>query len=138
MNAQEFLKLTYSETNNGFPNIRARLICKDGFSVSVQASAYHYCNPKENGIDIEYTEVELGYPEFKNKLHEFLINLNKFFTKKFIHCRIEFERGISGCVPIEKVNKLIKYHGGINESKYDFNKQLLLVDQQNYVIGELL
>lgn len=37
-----------------------QLVCKDGTRLSVQASRYHYCNPRE---DVgPYTEVEMGYP----------------------------------------------------------------------------
>ena len=39
---------------------RPHVRCKDGFSVSVQASRYHYCTPRETDVDPrEYTHVEL-------------------------------------------------------------------------------
>ena len=60
----EYLKRTRSvETGrDGFERegLRTRLICKDGFSVSVQASEFHYCRPRINGAD-EYEAVELGF-----------------------------------------------------------------------------
>jgi hypothetical protein len=40
---------------------RDRIVCKDGFSMSVQASSFHYCSPKEDNA-IEYDAVEVGFP----------------------------------------------------------------------------
>lgn len=37
-----------------------KLHCKDGANVSVQASQYHYCTPREDKGP--YTEVEAGFP----------------------------------------------------------------------------
>ena len=41
--------------------IRPRIACKDGLTLSVQASHGHYCLPREDGKQY-YTEVEVGYP----------------------------------------------------------------------------
>lgn len=41
-------------------HIRPRIFCADGTSLSVQASEYHYCTPRENGLD-DYCAVEVGY-----------------------------------------------------------------------------
>ena len=35
--------------------------CADGFSMSVQASAFNYCEPREDNAEA-YTEVEVGFP----------------------------------------------------------------------------
>lgn len=40
--------------------IRPRIICSDGFSVSIQASTSHYCIPRNNVGP--YTHFEIGYP----------------------------------------------------------------------------
>lgn len=40
---------------------RPRLYCKDGYSISVQASSFHYCKPRLDGIQ-DYESVELGFP----------------------------------------------------------------------------
>lgn len=37
-----------------------RIICADGFSISVQASSLHYCLPREDNIP--HTHMEGGYP----------------------------------------------------------------------------
>jgi len=41
-------------------DIRPKIICADGFTVSVQASLTHYCSPRDNYGP--YSEVELGFP----------------------------------------------------------------------------
>lgn len=38
----------------------AALVCKDGFTFSVQASASHYCTPREDAGP--HTHFEVGYP----------------------------------------------------------------------------
>ena len=35
--------------------------CVDGFTVSIQASATHYCEPRSNAVSV-YESVELGFP----------------------------------------------------------------------------
>ena len=37
------------------------VVCKDGFTMSVQAGETQYCHPREAGAD-RYTEVEIGFP----------------------------------------------------------------------------
>ena len=37
------------------------VVCKDGFTMSVQAGETQYCHPRETGAD-KYTEVEIGFP----------------------------------------------------------------------------
>jgi len=40
-----------------------RVVCKNGFSLSVQASQYRYCSPRSDTGP--YTHVEIGYPSFE-------------------------------------------------------------------------
>ena len=51
-----------------FQRARESVICKDGFGMSVQASENHYCTPRENGIAMSYTSVEVGFPSDKEDL----------------------------------------------------------------------
>ena len=37
------------------------VVCKDGFTMSVQAGETQYCHPRETGA-VKYTEVEIGFP----------------------------------------------------------------------------
>ena len=38
-----------------------RILCGDGFTVSIQVGSGNYCTPRKNGAN-EYTEVEVGFP----------------------------------------------------------------------------
>lgn len=51
---------TLLKLNEPYIQIRPRIICSDGFSVSIQASYAHYCKPRNNIGP--YTHFELGYP----------------------------------------------------------------------------
>ena len=43
-------------------DINPRIKCKDGFTMSIQASDGAYCLPREDYPDTPYTHVECGYP----------------------------------------------------------------------------
>lgn len=47
--------------------INEKVVCKDGFTMSVQASSFSYCNPREDDAE-RYSEVEVGYPNQKEEL----------------------------------------------------------------------
>jgi hypothetical protein len=38
------------------------ILCNDGFTMSVQASSFHYCSPREDYPHNEYETVEVGFP----------------------------------------------------------------------------
>ena len=38
-----------------------KVVCKDGFSMSVQANSTSYCSPQTSNAD-RYIEVEIGFP----------------------------------------------------------------------------
>ena len=38
-----------------------KIVCKDGFEMSVQASRTHYCSPRMDNAE-KYTDVEVGFP----------------------------------------------------------------------------
>ena len=48
---------------------RERIICVDGFSMSVQASTTHYCSPKADSAE-SYGAVEVGHPSQLEELLE--------------------------------------------------------------------
>lgn len=98
MKIQEWLTKTYEETPySGF--VRPRLACADGFTISVQASGYHYSTPRKNFQDGRmYTALELGFASMDDELIE------------------DYSDGtVYPYVPVEIVDKLIKKHGGIVE-----------------------
>lgn len=96
MNIQEFLRKTTKYV------IRPHIKCKDGFEMSVQASKYHYCTPRMDLLDGDYSSVEIGFPSEKEDL---LIP----------HAEDEANPTdtVYGYVPIEIVNEVIKKHGGM-------------------------
>ena len=79
---------------------RSRLECRDGFSMSVQASVYHYCYPRVDESPF-YIQAEVGYPseweELLREWHEGGVN------------------GVYGYVPIDVINEVILKHGGLAE-----------------------
>ena len=79
---------------------RPRLYCNDGYSISVQASAFHYCSPRLNGLQ-DYKSVELGYPSAEDEL------INEYAEG------MDYTDTVYGYVPIEVVENLIEKHGGI-------------------------
>ena len=105
MTTNEFLKSTLAV--GGFDNmqlIRPRVVCNDGFVISIQASQFHYCYPRENG-DVEYTHVELGYP---SRVEESILKYAENDTRP--------TKTVYGYVPIPIVDAMLLKHGGINES----------------------
>lgn len=80
---------------------RPRLCCNDGFSISVQASEFHYCEPRRNGVQ-DYESVELGFPSVEDEL-----------INEYAEDCMNYTETVYGYVPIEIVEKLIEKHGGI-------------------------
>ena len=94
---------------------REVVICKDNFRMSVQASRNHYCHPKENGFNISYTSVEIGFPSEKEDL---LMDWAEDGDKP--------TETVYGYVPVSVVIDVIEKHGGI------FSGQLPEFDLTNY------
>ena len=78
----------------------SRVVCMDGFSVSVQASEYAYCHPRDNFGP--WFSVELGFPNRR------MPSLSQYAENKKAHTKTIF-----GYVPISAVHDLIESHGGI-------------------------
>lgn len=94
MTVKEWLRKTYDPDE--FVLIRNRAVCADGFTISIQASRGHYCTPRGDKADGEYTTLELGYPSKREE------TLEKYR-----------EDTIYPWVPIEAVEQVIENHGGI-------------------------
>lgn len=77
--------------------------CKDGFRVSVQASECHYCSPRNNIGP--WTQVELGFPS----------SAPEFGIMDFVEDPENPTGTVYGYVPVDLVNKLIDFHGGLAE-----------------------
>lgn len=79
-----------------------RLVCTDGFSMSVQGNSGAYCEPRDNHGP--YTEVEIGYP---NQIEELIIPWAENPAKP--------TQTVYGYVPTEIVLEVILKHGGFIE-----------------------
>ena len=77
------------------------LICKDGFTMSVQASDTHYSEPK--CLADEYSEVEIGFPSDVESL------IMDYCEDDENPCGTVY-----GYVPVELVDRVIEKHGGID------------------------
>ena len=95
MTIKDWLKKTITTRNyvdgTEIQENRPRLYCNDGYSISVQASEFHYCEPRCNGVQ-DYESVELGFPSIEDE---------------------PYTKTTYSYVPIEIVEELINKHGGI-------------------------
>ena len=99
MTTYEYLQKTYMNERTFW--VRPRVICADGFSISVQANEYTYCIPRIT-YPGEYMAVELGYPSDPDELIE-----------EYAEDQNRLTDTVYGCVPIEIVDELLEKHGGI-------------------------
>lgn len=80
---------------------RPRVMCKDGFSISIQANRNAYCAPRANDF-VEYEKVELGFPsEIDELIEDYSEEPGSTDT-------------VYGYVPVELVEQLLEKHGGID------------------------
>ena len=86
-----------------------RLVMKDGFSISIQGSQYHYCSPREDLPFKEYTNFELGYPSEEEDL------IAEYAEDE------DLTNTVYGYVPKEVVSKVVEKHGGIEAVKNKYN-----------------
>lgn len=106
LNTNLFLKLTRRETvSDMFSDyktlyIRPRIICKDGFQISIQASDTHYCKPQNIYAEV-YEKVELGYPNEKEDL-----------IMDYAEDEGDIET-VYAYVPVTIVDEMLEKHGGI-------------------------
>lgn len=81
--------------------MRSKAKCADGFEVSIQASEFHYCQPRDNSG--QYWEVELGFPTME-PTSEIAV---------FAEDENDLTGTVYGYVPIELVDALLESHGGL-------------------------
>ena len=85
-------------------NLVPRIICKDGTSLSVQASETHYCTPRDNGGD--YYQKEVGY--IKDVDNKALVPPDSWRT----FADGVFPSDVYGYVPTTLIEEFIEAHGG--------------------------
>jgi hypothetical protein len=85
-----------------FP-LAPRIKCKDGFSLSVQATHGAYCQPRNNYGP--WYQVEVGYPSAEPEL-----------IMEYAEDPDTPTDTVYGYVPVELVEQLIELHGGQEEN----------------------
>ena len=106
MQIESFLRNTYRLDSDGYLCTRPRLICNDGFTMSVQASEDHECKPRENLVDGNYDQVEIsGLSEDESWFLPYLPKKGIFKVMK--PCPI----------PVAIVELVILKHGGILDER---------------------
>jgi hypothetical protein len=78
-----------------------KIICKDGFTMSVQANEGAYCNPRINEA-AKYTQVEIGFPSQREEL-----------IIEWAEDQGQPTDTVYGYVPTHVVNSVIAKHGGM-------------------------
>ena len=98
------------------------VLCKDGFTVSIQAHSRNYCTPRD---DIgPYTEVELGFPSSSEHL-----------IIRYAEEKSHPTDTVYGWVPVGLVKALLIKHGGVVEGTlppFDFTSE------QSAILAEAL
>lgn len=77
-----------------------KIVCADGFSMSVQASKFHYCTPRLSNVS--WTQVEVGFPSCRAE--QFMPYIDGEGSDP--------TNTVYGYVPIEDVVAVIAAHGG--------------------------
>lgn len=94
--------------NNRHPDhhwLCKRITCKDGFSMSVQASEHNYCYPRDNFHSYSfYDEFEIGFPSEEEPL-----------IIQYAEDRDYPTETVYGCVPDSVIQEVIEKHGGLNK-----------------------
>ena len=78
-----------------------RIECADGFSMSVQASKYNYCEPRIDNAR-EYTTVEVGFP-----------NAYESLLVPWVEDPEAYTNTVYGFVPVQIIVDVCAKHGGI-------------------------
>jgi hypothetical protein len=75
--------------------------CADGFKMSVQASAFHYCTPRDS--EGPWSKVEVGFPSKR---------VEQFMTFIIDDSQDDPTDTVYGYVPLSTVAEVVAEHGG--------------------------
>lgn len=98
MNLAEFVEVTYNESDW---HVRKRIVCNDGFSMSVQGNKGAYCSPRSS--EREYDTMEIGYPSEKEEL-----------IMEYAESPDNPTGTVYGYVPVSVIQQVIDKHNGIS------------------------
>ena len=98
MNVSEFFKEAGATRNR-------RVVCADGFEMSIQAHRTAYCSPRTDNAE-KYTSVEVGFPSEREPM------LMQYCEE------VSNPTGtVYGYVPVQVVTNVLAKHGGIVEGQ---------------------
>ena len=80
-----------------------RVVCTDGFSVSIQGNRTSYCSPRHDHPEA-YIELELGFPSSADEI-----------IKPYAENEMDLTGTVYGYVPVADVYLLLTAHGGVIE-----------------------
>ena len=80
-----------------------RVVCEDGYSVSIQASSTNYCSPRVDDA-FEYKSLELGFPSQAD-----------YIIERYAENENALTETVYGYVPVDDVYLLLTKHGGVIE-----------------------
>jgi len=83
----------------------AKIVCADGFTMSVQASGFHYCDPRDDYGP--YTKAEVGFPSEKDP------ELEKFAEDPDAATENGAVQTVYGYVPVGVIMDVIERRGGM-------------------------
>ena len=112
--AEEYSSLNHVLTSSRLPHI----ICKDGFSMSVQVGYSLYSTPKK--VAKRYSAVEIGYPSEPEELIKEWAELIPFFHEDE---EPDYTDTVYPYVPVKIVDKVLKKHGGIDLVATNANRE---------------
>ena len=81
--------------------VRKQFMTKDGLRISIQASCYHYCNPRNNTGP--YDQLELGFPSDSD-----VEEISEYAEEP----ELELTGNVYPYVPVQVVCDLINRRGG--------------------------
>ena len=88
--------------------LNKKIVCSDGFSMSVQANEYAYCEPRHADAK-QYTSVEVGYPSQREEL------LMEYAESSYTNT--DPTDTVYAYVPVALVYAVIFKHGGMISGK---------------------
>lgn len=110
-------KMSYNNTYFFCP----RIVCNDGFSISLQMNHSHYCFSENGYRTLGHTmeTIEFGYP-----------NQDEELLKEYAECPELLTKTV-GQLPIDVAQQIIDKHGGI-----DWDKTVSIEEFNNLVYGK--
>ena len=97
---KEYEKIEDIGMSFGVKRLAPKIVCDDGFDISIQASHNHYCTPRiDRG---PYSKVEAGFPSESEEL-----------LMPFAEDIDNPTETVYGWVPVEVINEVIEKHGGL-------------------------